>query len=123
MKNITVNGIPYVIKFNTKAIMSMGAKGVNLGTIGEKVEQNDFSDFYIAFHEGLKFAHKDITFDQALELLDAMFENDGDITDLFLMVMEEMATAMGLGKAYKAEVQKKQEELDAKAKKAKRKKA
>lgn len=120
MKNITVNGIPYVIKFNTKAIMAMGAKGVNLGSIGEKVEQNDFSDFYIAFHEGLKFAHKDITFDEALELLDALFENDGDITDLFLMVMEEMATAMGLGKAYKAEVQKQQKELEKKAKKAKK---
>lgn len=120
MKNITVNGIPYVIKFNTKAIMAMGAKGVNLGSIGEKVEQNDFSDFYVAFHEGLKFAHKDMTFDEALELLDAMFENDGDITDLFMIVMEEMATAMGLGKAYRVGVQEKQKELEKKAKKEKK---
>lgn len=116
MKNITVNGIPYVIKFNIKAVMALNAKGVNLSTLGEQAQKNDFTGFYMAFHEGLKFAHKEMTFDQALELLDAVFENDGDISELFVDVMEELAVAMGLGKAFKEKMQEQEKELKKKSK-------
>lgn len=116
MKTITINGMPYVIKFNTRALANMNAKGVTLGTLGEKLEKQDFSDFYIAFHEGVRTLRKDIDFDGALEIIDgfvAMEENS--IEDLLFDTMEEIAVAMGLGKRFKEGIQEQKEKQKAKA--------
>ena len=70
MKVIKINKKDYVLKFTTKALMNLNAKGITLASLSEDMEKLNLISLYEAFHEGLKFANKDITLDQAYELID-----------------------------------------------------
>ena len=63
---------------------------------------------YEAFCEGLNFANKDITLDQAYELIDAYYEEGGEVENFFTMILEEYAGSMGLGAKFK-EIMKQQQ--------------
>lgn len=112
MKNIKIGNETHVIKFTSKAIMNLSAREINLGTLGEALQKQDLSQFYQAFYEGLKAMNHNMTFDKALELLDIYFEDENnEMEELVMLVLEEFATAMGLGKAFKKETQTQMEKL------------
>ena len=101
MKVIKINKRDYVLKFTTKALMNLNAKGITLTSLSQDMEQLNLISLYEAFHEGLKFANKDITLDQAYELIDLYYEEGGEVEAFFMMILEEYANSMGLGMKFK----------------------
>ena len=101
MKVIKINKRDYVLKFTTKALMSLNAKGITLTSLSQDMEQLNLISLYEAFYEGLKFANKDITLDQAYELIDLYYEEGGEVEAFFMMILEEYANSMGLGAKFK----------------------
>jgi hypothetical protein len=101
MKVLKINKKDYVLKFTTKALMSLNAKGITLTSLSQDMEQLNLISLYEAFHEGLKFANKDITLDQAYELIDLYYEEGGEVEAFFMMILEEYANSMGLGMKFK----------------------
>ena len=101
MKVIKINKRDYVLKFTTKALMSLNAKGITLTSLSQDMEQLNLISLYEAFHEGLKFANKDITLDEAYELIDLYYEEGGEVEAFFMMILEEYANSMGLGAKFK----------------------
>ena len=101
MKVIKINKKDYVLKFTTKALMNLNAKGITLTSLSQDMEQLNLISLYEAFHEGLKFANKDITLDQAYELIDMYYEEGGEVEAFFMMILEEYANSMGLGMKFK----------------------
>ena len=76
MKVLKINKKDYVLKFTTKALMNLNAKGITLTSLASDMEKLNLISLYEAFHEGLKFANKDITLDQAYELIDLYYDNE-----------------------------------------------
>ena len=101
MKVIKINKRDYVLKFTTKALMNLNAKGITLTSLSQDMEQLNLISLYEAFHEGLKFANKDITLDKAYELIDLYYEEGGEVETFFMMILEEYANSMGLGAKFK----------------------
>jgi hypothetical protein len=101
MKVLKINKKDHVLKFTTKALMSLNAKGITLTSLSQDMEQLNLISLYEAFHEGLKFANKDITLDQAYELIDLYYEEGGEVETFFMMILEEYANSMGLGMKFK----------------------
>ena len=101
MKVIKINKRDYVLKFTTKALMNLNAKGITLTSLSQDMEQLNLISLYEAFYEGLKFANKDITLDQAYELIDMYYEEGGEVEAFFMMILEEYANSMGLGMKFK----------------------
>ena len=101
MKVIKINKRDYVLKFTTKALMNLNAKGITLTSLSSDMEQLNLISLYEAFCEGLKFANKDITLDQAYELIDMYYEEGGEVEAFFMMILEEYANSMGLGAKFK----------------------
>ena len=101
MKVLKINKKDYVLKFTTKALMNLNAKGITLTSLSQDMEQLNLISLYEAFHEGLKFANKDITLDQAYELIDLYYEEGGEVETFFMMILEEYANSMGLGMKFK----------------------
>ena len=101
MKVLKINKRDYVLKFTTKALMNLNAKGITLTSLSSDMEQLNLISLYEAFHEGLKFANKDITLDQAYELIDMYYEEGGEVEAFFMMILEEYANSMGLGTKFK----------------------
>ena len=101
MKVIKINKRDYVLKFTTKALMNLNAKGITLTSLSQDMEQLNLISLYEAFCEGLKFANKDITLDQAYELIDLYYEEGGEVEAFFMMILEEYANSMGLGMKFK----------------------
>ena len=101
MKVLKINKKDYVLKFTTKALMNLNAKGITLTSLSQDMEQLNLISLYEAFHEGLKFANKDITLDQAYELIDLYYEEGGEVEAFFMMILEEYAKSMGLGAKFK----------------------
>ena len=101
MKVLKINKRDYVLKFTTKALMNLNAKGITLTSLSQDMEQLNLISLYEAFHEGLKFANKDITLDQAYELIDMYYEEGGEVEAFFMMILEEYANSMGLGNKFK----------------------
>ena len=101
MKVLKINKKDYVLKFTTKALMSLNAKGITLTSLASDMEKLNLISLYEAFHEGLKFANKDITLDQAYELIDLYYEEGGEVEAFFMMILEEYANSMGLGAKFK----------------------
>ena len=108
MKVLKINKKDYVLKFTTKALMNLNAKGITLTSLSEDMEKLNLISLYEAFCEGLKFANKDITLDQAYELIDAYYEEGGEVENFFTMILEEYAGSMGLGAKFK-EIMKQQQ--------------
>ena len=101
MKVIKINKKDYVLKFTTKALMNLNAKGITLTSLSQDMENLNLMSLYEAFCEGLKFANKDITLDQAYELIDMYYEEGGEVEAFFMMILEEYANSMGLGAKFK----------------------
>ena len=101
MKVLKINKKDYVLKFTTRALMNLNAKGITLASLSEDMEKLNLISLYEAFHEGLKFANKDITLDQAYELIDLYYEEGGEVEAFFMMILEEYANSMGLGAKFK----------------------
>ena len=101
MKVIKINKKDYVLKFTTKALMNLNAKGITLTSLSQDMENLNLLNLYKAFCEGLKFANKDITLDQAYELIDEYYEEGGEVEKFFIMILEEYAKSMGLGMKFK----------------------
>ena len=101
MKVLKINKKDNVLKFTTKALMSLNAKGITLTSLASDMEKLNLISLYEAFHEGLKFANKDITLDQAYELIDLYYEEGGEVEAFFMMILEEYANSMGLGNKFK----------------------
>ena len=101
MKVLKINKRDYVLKFTTKALMNLNAKGRTWTSLSQDMEQLNLISLYEAFHEGLKFANKDITLDQAYELIDLYYEEGGEVEAFFMMILEEYANSMGLGAKFK----------------------
>ena len=108
MKVIKINKKDYVLKFTTKALMNLNAKGITLTSLSQDMEKLNLISLYEAFCEGLKFANKDITLDEAYELIDAYYEEGGEVENFFTMILEEYAGSMGLGAKFK-EIMKQQQ--------------
>ena len=101
MKVIKINKKDYVLKFTTKSLMNLNAKGITLTSLSQDMEQLNLISLYEAFHEGLKFANKDITLDQAYELIDLYYEEGGEVETFFMKILEEYSNSMGLGMKFK----------------------
>ena len=101
MKVLKINKKDYVLKFTTKALMNLNAKGITLTSLSSDIEKLNLISLYEAFYEGLKFANKDITLDQAYELIDLYYEEGGEVEAFFMMILEEYAKSMGLGMKFK----------------------
>ena len=101
MKVLKINKKDYVLKFTTKALMSLNSKGITLTSLSQDMEKLNLISLYEAFYEGLKFANKDITLDQAYELIDLYYEEGGEVEAFFMMILEEYANSMGLGMKFK----------------------
>ena len=108
MKVLKINKKDYVLKFTTKALMNLNAKGITLTSLSQDMEKLNLISLYEAFCEGLKFANKDITLDEAYELIDAYYEEGGEVESFFTMILEEYAKSMGLGAKFK-EIMKQQQ--------------
>ena len=108
MKVIKINKKDYVLKFTTKALMNLNAMGITLTSLSQDMEKLNLISLYEAFCEGLKFANKDITLDEAYELIDAYYEEGGEVENFFTMILEEYAGSMGLGAKFK-EIMKQQQ--------------
>ena len=101
MKVIKINKKDYVLKFTTKALMNLNAKGITLASLSSDMENLNLMSLYEAFCEGLKFANKDITLDEAYELIDNYYEEGGEVESFFMMILEEYSKSMGLGSKFK----------------------
>ena len=108
MKVLKINKKDYVLKFTTKALINLNAKGITLTSLSQDMEKLNLISLYEAFCEGLKFANKDITLDEAYELIDAYYEEGGEVENFFTMILEEYAGSMGLGAKFK-EIMKQQQ--------------
>ena len=101
MKVIKINKKDYVLKFTTKALMNLNSKGITLTSLSSDMESLNLVSLYEAFHEGLKFANKDITLDEVYELIDVYYEEGGEVDAFFMVILEEYAKSMGLGAKFK----------------------
>ena len=101
MKVLKINKKDYVLKFTTKAMMNLNAKGITLTSLSLDMEKLNLVSLYEAFHEGLKFANKDITLDETYEIIDSYYEEGGEVQEFFMMILEEYANSMGLGMKFK----------------------
>ena len=108
MRVLKINKKDYVLKFTTKAILNLNAKGITLTSLASDMEKLNLISLYEAFHEGLKFANKDITLDQTYEIIDSYYEEAGEVEEFFTIVLEEYSKAMGLGNKFK-EIMKQQQ--------------
>ena len=101
MKVLKINKKDYVLKFTTKALMNLNAKGITLTSLASDMEKLNLISLYEAFCEGLKFANKDITLDETYEIIDSYYEEGGEVEQFFTIVLEEYSKAMGLGNKFK----------------------
>ena len=99
MKVIKINKKDYVLKFTTKALMNLNAKGITLTSLSSDMENLNLMSLYEAFCEGLRFANKDITLDETYELIDMYYEEGGEVEAFFMMILEDKS--MGLGMKFK----------------------
>lgn len=101
MKVLKINKKDYVLKFTTKALMNLNAKGITLTSLSEDMEKLNLISLYEAFYEGLKFSNANITLDEVYELIDAYYEEGGEVEAFFMLILEEYAKSMGLGAKFK----------------------
>ena len=101
MKVLKINKKDYVLKFTTKALMNLNAKGITLTSLSEDMEKLNLISLYEALYEGLKFSNANITLDEVYELIDAYYEEGGEVEAFFMLILEEYAKSMGLGAKFK----------------------
>lgn len=102
MKVIKINNRDYVIKFTSKVIRELNAKGITFNTLAEDMQILKLDNLYDAFYHAIKDMNK-LSFEEALDLIDAYYDEseENDIEKFFTMIIEEYSKAMGLGKKFK----------------------
>lgn len=108
MKVLKINKKDCVLKFTTKSMMNLNAKGITLTSLSEDMEKLNLISLYDAFYEGLKFGNPNITLDETYELIDAYYEEGGEVESFFMLILEEYSKSMGLGTKFK-EIMKQQQ--------------
>ena len=103
MRILKINNKDYVLKFTSKSIQELNAKGITLVQLINDLQEMKVDNLYDTFMYGLKTMQHDMTLDKALEILDQYYEEDesNDLEVFFTMVIEEYSKAMGLGKKFK----------------------
>lgn len=106
MKMIKIGNRQLVMKFTTKICKMMNLEGITVKSISEDLKNNfDTSKLNKAFFYSLQAMQKDITEDEAYDLLDLWLEEGKDGEELQLEIMEELMKAMGFGKQFKKMMQ------------------
>lgn len=103
MKVLKINNRDYVIKFTSKVVRDLNSKNITLNKLIEDMQIMKLDNLYEAFYYAIKDMNDLKTIDEALNLIDAYFEEneENDMEKFFNVVIEEYAKAMGLGKRYK----------------------
>ncbi len=93
----------YVVKFTSKVIRELNVKGITLNTLLADMEQLKLDNLYETFYFATKDMNNFKSIDEALEVVDQFYEDseDNDIEKFFMIILEEYANAMGLGKKFK----------------------
>lgn len=104
MRFLTIDNKDYGIKFTSRKIAELNARGITLTTLSQDMEQMKLNNLYLTFHAGLQALQHDISIDKAYEIIDDYYKESEENTaeTFFLMILEEYAKAMGLGKKFKA---------------------
>ena len=104
MKVLKIGNKDYVVKFTSKVIRELNAKGITLNTLLADMEQMKLDKLYEAFFYSVRDMNGIKSLDEAMDILDQYYDDDdeeNDIEKFFTMLMEEYAKAMGLGKKFK----------------------
>lgn len=102
MKLIKINDKDYVIKFTAKVVSELNElEGITLTGLSKDLEEMKVTRLYKAFFYSLKAMQHDITMDDAYKLIDALYEEGMELEEFFKLILQEYASAMGLGKKFK----------------------
>ena len=103
MKVLKIGNKDYVVKFTSKVIRELNVKGITLNTLLADMEQLKLDNLYETFYFATKDMNNFKSIDEALEVVDQFYEDseDNDIEKFFMIILEEYANAMGLGKKFK----------------------
>lgn len=107
MKAIKINNKDYVIKFTAGVIKELNTKGITLMQLINDLQEMKVDNMYTTFAAGLKSMQRDIDEAKALEILDDYFSesDDNDLETLFITLIEELSSAMGLRKKFKTVIE------------------
>ena len=103
MKVLKIGNKDYVVKFTSKVIRELNAKGITLNTLLADMEQMKLDQLYESFFYSVRDMNGIKSLDEAMDILDQYYDDDeeNDIEKFFTMLIEEYAKAMGLGKKFK----------------------
>lgn len=96
MKILKIGKKDYVFKFTTLHLRDLNRKGITLVSLSEDVEKMNLDGLYTAFHYALKFQNKDITEEEAFELIDLYLKEENELDQLIEVVLTEYSNALGL---------------------------
>ena len=106
MKMIKIGNRQLVMKFTTRVINMMNLEGITIKSISEDLKNNfDTSKLNKAFYYSLTSMQKDITEDEAYDLLDLWVEEGKDGEELQQEIIGELMDAMGFKKQFKQMVE------------------
>ena len=102
MKLIKINNKDYVLKFTAQTVSELNeVEDITLSGLSQDLEGMKVTRLYKAFYYGLKAMQHDITLKDAYNLIDALYEEGMELEEFFKLILQEYATAMGLGKKFK----------------------
>ena len=102
MKMIKINNKDYVMKFTAGTVAELNElEGITLTGLSQDLEDMKVTKLYKTFYYSLKAMQKDITLEDAYELIDALYEEGMELEEFFKLVLMEFSNAMGLGKKFK----------------------
>lgn len=108
MKLFKISNKEYFLKFTSQTIATLSAMDISLFTLTKDMEAMKVDNLYKAFHYGIKALRSDLDEEQTYNLIDAYYEEGGDLETFFTDVLGEYAKAMGLGKKFEELMQKNQ---------------
>ena len=101
MKMIKIGNRQLVMKFTTRVINMMNLEGITIKSISEDLKENfDTSKLNRAFYYSLISMQKDITVEDAYDLLDMWLEEGKDGEELQVEIIGELMNAMGFKKQF-----------------------
>ena len=103
MKVLKIGNKDYVVKFTSKVIRELNAKGITLNTLLADIDILKLDNLYDAFFIVIRDMNGIKSIDEALEVVDQFYEDseDNDIEKFCMIFLEEYSNAMGLGKKFK----------------------
>ena len=101
MKMIKIGNRQLVMKFTTRVINMMNLEGITIKSISEDLKDNfDTSKLNKAFYYSLISMQKDITEEDAYDLLEMWLEEGKDGEELQVEIIGELMNAMGFKKQF-----------------------